>query len=260
MLIIITNDGGPSDYLPGVVADKEKYTNFFTSNEGGGWDSNEVLIPDTNKFSTKDLQQYVKCEEKRSHVDYWLIVFCGHGGMDNKGVTFFDFYNEDFISERKIKSMFSNSRCLLIADSCRPSPYLNLKTITESRISDGKNNQTSYRKKCQMIYNQQIERIPVGGFFRAYASSFDYGAEEISDTCGGCYSYYLIQCAKEQINKEKKNRRENLFDREICNEVFSIGYIHRNAKRMVLQSTEGRQHPEYLTARIPQPPFCVIPL
>ena len=47
-VILIFNDGGPGNYLPGIKIDKENYLNFLTSPEGGGWKEDEIMIYHNN--------------------------------------------------------------------------------------------------------------------------------------------------------------------------------------------------------------------
>jgi len=123
-LVIITNDGGRQDYLAGVKADKDNYIKYFKSPAGGAWEEDEMFIPGTDVCTPSLFKQYVRKQDAIEHIDYWLIVFCGHGGINELGETFFDFYNDNLMGEIEIRNMFSDSRCLLIADSCRSLPLL----------------------------------------------------------------------------------------------------------------------------------------
>ena len=56
--ILIFNDGGPSNYLPGVKVDKANYLKFLKSPEGGAWEDSEIKVYD-NDCSKELLLAYI---------------------------------------------------------------------------------------------------------------------------------------------------------------------------------------------------------
>ena len=128
-LVIIGNTGPKGHYVDSVNYDITNYKDYFASGNGGAWDEYyEMYVPEVNTFSWNDLDCYMKLCEHREHVDLWVIVFTGHGwGKAND--TFLEprpgTKKEEDIPVSWIKQMTRNSRCLLIADSCRATLPLN---------------------------------------------------------------------------------------------------------------------------------------
>lgn len=58
--ILIFNDGGPENYLPGVSIDKSNYLNFLKSPEGGAWDDSEICVKDNSGLPAKFCGSYPK--------------------------------------------------------------------------------------------------------------------------------------------------------------------------------------------------------
>lgn len=255
-LLIITNDGGREDYLAGVNVDKGNYIRFFRSPEGGSWEGDEMLVPQTDSFTTNSFREYIRILNNNEHIDYWLIVFCGHGGIYNNHETFFDFYNNDLIGEFEIRELLSDSRCLLIADSCRVLPVMESGGQMEQRLFSSRIKDNRYKNQSKAIYNQKIMEIPRGSFFRGYAASLYQGAQEIPFGLGGRYSYNLLLSAQREIQILKLL---HLKKRNMVEQVLSFSYIHAKTRDRVRSETGGQQIPVYYTARINQPPFCVVP-
>lgn len=255
-LVIITNDGGRQDYLAGVKVDKSNYIKYFKSPAGGAWEEKEMLVPKTDEFTPSLFKLYVQEQEAIVHIDYWLIVFCGHGGINGLGETFFDFYNDNLIGEIEIRNMFINSRCLLIADSCRSLPLLEDGGRLDERNFSMIIGDRCYRNQCRELYNSQIMKIPSGAFFRGYAASPDQSALEQENGLGGKYSYNLLSVAVQESNVLYLQHLKNQFLNE---HVISFSYIHEKAAKQVNKETKGMQLPVYYSPRVHQPPFCVIP-
>lgn len=151
------------DYLPGVQHDRAGYQSIFRSCYGGAWEDDEIKCPEINGMTRNHLLNYINNVERERHVDYWLIVFCGHGGADRNGMTYFQLSpNDNAILVNEIEKKVANSRLLLIADSCRALPMFEsggsiLRMIPFSDSMDTPN----YRIRCSQMYNAKIASTPV---------------------------------------------------------------------------------------------------
>lgn len=63
-LILITNDGGRGNYLPGVVSDAQNYLAFFHLPEGGLWSDDEIKVY-RNTCTHPVLSSYILQERMR---------------------------------------------------------------------------------------------------------------------------------------------------------------------------------------------------
>ena len=204
-----------------------------------------MYVPEVNTFSWNDLDCYMKLCEHREHVDLWVIVFTGHGwGKSND--TFLEprpgTKKEEDIPVSWIKQMTRNSRCLLIADSCRATLPLNEGVEAEVRCFSVDENE-GYKDLCRRLYERTLIGVPVGSFCAGYACLYKQTAGNILGDKGGLYTDSLkgIKAANER------------------NEVVSFSYIHTLAKREVLRLSNNEQEPELDHDRARQIPFCVIP-
>lgn len=258
-LIIITNDGGKEDFLAGVSVDRQCYINYFTSPEGGAWERNEMFIPSTNTCSPAMLYLYMLKQEALRHVDYWLIVFCGHGGATPDGKTYFSFQNGKKCFEEQIFKFRTGSRILLIADSCRSLPeYREGGTLEQSiYCCESVSGDDLYRDLCRNIYNEKVAQVPQGSVTRGYASAFTECAEEFDDGTGGYYSQSLMVTAKVEIYDAL--RRRIAASRTFNTEIASFSWIHTQAKQKVIELSKGKQNPTLITSRTSQLPFYVVP-
>lgn len=258
-LIIITNDGGKEAFLAGVSVDRQCYINYFTSPEGGAWERNEMFTPNTNTCSPAMLYLYMLRQEALRHVDYWLIVFCGHGGATPDGKTFFCFQNGKNCFEEQIFKFSIRSRILLIADSCRSLPECREGGTLEQRIycCESVGSDEHYRNLCRTVYNAKVSQVPLNSITRGYASAFTECADEFNDGTGGYYSQSLIETAKTEIQEalEKRSKAPLVFNTDIA----SFSWIHAQAKQKVIELSKGKQNPTLVTARTSQLPFYVVP-
>lgn len=257
-LLIITNDGGKEDFLPGVEHDKERFEDFFRSCYGGAWEDNEIFCPLTNSMNRKTLLEVFQMTEERSHVDYWVIVFCGHGGADEQGRTFLQLAPNDkpiYIDE--IENALANSRLLLIADSCRSLPIMESGgTIPRTIMFSDYLDMNSYRVRCQTMYNNKITSTPPNLHTIGYAAQLGQYANELDNGSGGLYSQALLDCAKKQIDIEVNHRDD--VDYVFNGEIASFSFVHDCAKNKVNYRTNGKQIPQISTPRTAQLPFWVV--
>lgn len=258
-LIIITNDGGKEDFLAGVAVDRQCYINYFTSPEGGAWERNEMFIPSTNTCSPAMLYLYMLKQEGLRHVDYWLIVFCGHGGATPDGKTYFCFQKGKKCFEEQILKFRTCSRILLIADSCRSLPEYREGGTLEQRIycCESVGSDDLYRDLCRNIYNEKVVQVPQGTVTKGYASAFTECAEEFDDGTGGYYSQSLITTAKAEIHDDLEKRAKTPLS--FKTDIASFSWVHAQAKQRVVELSNGRQNPTLIISRTSQLPFYVVP-
>lgn len=258
-LIIITNDGGKEDFLAGVSVDRQCYINYFSSPEGGAWERNEMFLPTTNSCSPAMLYAYMLNQEEKCHVDYWVVVFCGHGGATYDGKTYFCFQNTKKCFSEQIFRFSIGSRILLIADSCRSLPEYEQGGVLNQRIycNESLNDDEIYRRICRNIYNQKVLLVPLNTITKGYASSFTEYANEYEDGTGGYYSQALIESAKAEI-KDAIIRRQT-HPNKFTTDIASFSWIYAQAKQRVVELTNGKQNPVLVSPRTNQLPFYVVP-
>lgn len=257
-LLIITNDGGKEDYLPGIKHDKDRFMNFFSSCYGGAWEENEIYCHFTNSMSRKTLLEFFKIVEGQSHVDYWLIVFCGHGGADGQGRTYLQLSpNDKAIYINEIENTLANSRLLLIADSCRSLPMMESGgSIPRTIMFSDSTDMSAYRDRCRIMYNNNITSTPSNLHTIGYAAQLGQYAKELENGGGGHYSQSLLDCAKRQIDIAINHRDDG--DYEFNGEIASFSFVHDCAKNMVYSRTQGKQLPQLSIPRTEQLPFWVV--
>lgn len=249
--ILIFNDGGPSNYLPGVKIDKANYINFLKTPEGGAWENDEITVYDNN--CNKDLLlYYINNYRLIEQTGYWLIIFSGHGYVNGNGQTILELSPGNECAVDEIKNATHNARCLLISDSCRSVIH----TITDSMklerklFSDMSANNT-YRQRCKDLYLNQLQKVYPDSFCVAYAASFNQCATD-DDTTGGYYSSELLRAASTIIEGRKASYQTNDF-------VASFGKIHMKAKQAVIAKSIGTQVPNSEGYWINTIPFVVVP-
>ena len=152
----------------------------------------------------------------------------------------------------------AQSRCLVIADSCRAIYHLQ----EGGRIADLRIFSTSeaarnsvYADLCREMYNDLIEATPSTMQVVYFSNSYGETADE-NPRDGGVYSHELLTAAK-----RKKEEFETLQHTNNNSNYATIDEIHAEAAGMVVNKTHGRQHPEiYLNCRSKtRLPFVVVP-
>ena len=255
-LVIIGNTGSKGHYVDSVNYDIANFKRFFVTANGGAWDpENEIYAPEVNTFTWKDLDTHMRMCEIREHVDLWVIVFTGHGWADENDTYLEprpDTEKTEDIPVSWIKGMTRNSRCLLIADSCRDVIGITESLETRERsfsFSAGDNDE--YKDSCRRLYERVLAVVPVGTFCAGYACMFRQAAGNVFGDTGGLYSDALLKVAAAEI-EGIKNTHSN-------EPVISFSYIHTIARHRVIDATGGKQIPELEHDRARQIPFCVIP-
>lgn len=250
--ILIFNDGGPGNYLPGVKIDKNNYLGFLRSAEGGAWEDNEITVYDNDctKFS---LLNYIKTHRCAAEsVGYWLIIFSGHGYSTATGEIFLELSPNNDCSIEEIKKATDCSRRLLIADSCRSVIHLIQDSLTrERRLFSSTTAEVDYRTRCRELYMKQLKEVFSNTFNAAYAAEFGQSAKD-DDSTGGYYSSELLKAAKTAIVKAKDNNR-------YVDSVVVFKTLHDEARNAVIRRSSGSQNPSSEGSYLETIPFVVVP-
>lgn len=225
-LLLIINDGGVRDCIPGVHIDKKHYLSFFKSPNGGSWSDNEIFIYDTNCMA-----DVLRCViHNHSDVEYWLIVFCGPGKCV-AGDTILELSPGHELKVSLLKSWLCATRCTLIVDGCCCLILNNEFIGTKGNSSQSQkffSKETSFKE----IYNAALMKLPKSTFNYAFSSSLNENSYE-NDKDGGCYSASIIYELESIINSHSNN---------LLNIVY-LGSVHERAARRVAIVTNGEQHP-----------------
>lgn len=257
-LVIIGNTGSRGHYVDSVNYDIANYKRYFATANGGAWDlEHEIYAPEINTFSWEALDSHMAFCESIDHVDLWVIVFTGHGWADEKTKdTFLEprpgTSQQEDIPVNWIKHRTRNSRCLLIADSCRVMmPIQESVEARERTFSFSENDDDNYKRQCRTLYERILAAVPVGSFCAGYACRLNQTAGNILGDKGGLYSDALLNVATTEI--------ENIKALHLQEPCISFSYIHAQARQIVLHHSNGKQEPAIDHDRARQIPFCVIP-
>lgn len=258
-LYLIICDGGGNTPLRGVHIDKDNFLNFFKSPEGGAWKDDEILVFENNDFDLNILRiNDLNARVDEKPIDFYLIVYCGHGFTDQHNQIHFEVRPDECLKLNDLLGAVAQSRCLVIADSCRAIYHLQ----EGGRIADVRLFSTSedarnsvYADLCRKMYNDLIEATPSTMQVVYFSNSYGETADE-NPRDGGVYSHELLATAKRQIIEFRALQQHN------CNSYYAtIDEIHAEAAGMVVNKTHNRQHPEiYLNSRsLARFPFIVVP-
>ena len=114
--------------MQGIDKDVENYVRYFSLPEGGLWDfsdDGDAICFETNSISADAFLSFLSDVAGSEDVDYWLIVFSGHGGSGPNKVDVLEICPEqrDVISDCSVKEIRQaigrNTRVVLITDCCR---------------------------------------------------------------------------------------------------------------------------------------------
>lgn len=258
-LYLIISDGGGNAPLRGVHIDKANFLNFFKSPEGGAWKDDEILVFENNDFDLNILEiNDLNARIDKKPIDFYLIVYCGHGFTDQHNQIHFEVRPDECLKLDDLLGAVAQSRCLVIADSCRAIYHLqeggriaDLRMFSTSE--DARN--SAYADLCREMYNDLIEATP-STMQVVYFSNSDNETANENPRVGGFYSHELLAAAKRQIIEFRALQQHN------CNSYYAtIDEIHAEAAGMVVNKTHGRQHPDiYLNSRSRvRFPFVVVP-
>ena len=258
-LYLIISDGGGNAPLRGVHIDKENFLNFFKSPEGGAWKDDEILVFENNDFDLDIIKiNDLTARINKKPIDFYLIVYCGHGFTDQNKQINFDVRPDKYLKLNDLLGAVAKSRCLVIADSCRAIYHLQEGgRIADTRLfstsEDARN--SAYADLCRNKYNELIEATP-STMQVVYFSNSDNETANENPRVGGFYSHELLAAAKRQIDEIK-----TLQQHDNQSYYVSIDDVHSEAAKIVAIKTHNRQHPEVhqdcrSKARFP---FVVVP-
>lgn len=203
-LYLIISDGGGNSPLRGVHIDKENFLNFFKSPEGGAWKDDEIQVFENNNFDLDILRiSDLNARVDEKPIDFYFIVYCGHGFTDQHNQIHFEVRPDECLKLDDLLGAVAQSRCLVIADSCRAIYHLqeggriaDLRMFSTSE--DARN--SAYADLCREMYNDLIEATPSTMRVVYFSNSYGETADENSRD-GGVYSHELLAAAK----RKKKN-------------------------------------------------------
>lgn len=119
-LILITYDGGPSNFLPGVDKDRVAYLRYFKSRVGGSYTNTEIIEYHNNpQLTGAFFETVIQALITRESVSSLIIVFCGHGYCTSNGNTFLLLSPQLTCSVMQLSRMCQGTNTLLITDCCR---------------------------------------------------------------------------------------------------------------------------------------------
>lgn len=191
---------GNTDGLAGVPIDILNYKRFFKSSYGGMWIDDEIIeMVDSSK---KEIETIIE-EIKESELDYLIVVFSGHGGIERETILEINPKGET-VQEGYLSGLCV--RQLNIFDCCRafPTPiFESLQTKVRTSLFSAKDTRWKYEKRIMEAAPQQIS---------LYACS---EGEVANDTnSGGVYSRELLLAAQ-----------------QVEDEFMLVGQAHLKAKR-----------------------------
>ena len=211
-LYLIISDGGGNSPLRGVHIDKENFLNFFKSPEGGAWKDDEILVFENNDFDLDILRiNDLNARVDEKPIDFYFIVYCGHGFTDQHKQINFEVRPDNYLNLNDLLGAVAQSRCLVIADSCRAIYHLQ----EGGRIADLRMFSTSevarnsvYADLCRETYNNLIEATPTTMQVVYFSNSYGETADENSRD-GGVYSHELLAAAKRKKEEFEKLQHTN---------------------------------------------------
>lgn len=250
-LILILNDGGRGNYLPGVETDARNYLDFFHLPEGGLWGDDEIKIF-RNNCTSMILNSYI-LQLRHEDLRYVVIVFCGHGYADDHGMTFFELSPGHEVSLRQMKNIVSETRCLMIADSCRVTELVEGGRIPNVRMFAEDNSEEAYKNECLRLYDESFRGLFRGHFTIGLAASIGQSAGE--DENGGYYSKTLLTKARDMITSKKATR----YIAQDYEPIAKFPVIHALVRNSFARDAHIAQIPDIQAPQGLQAPFVVVP-
>lgn len=240
-LILISNTGTPSNPALGADKDIKDYKDFFMSDCGGAWDDEEILVfhsNDSEPLSKDKLCQSI-LSDKNNGYEYFLIVFCGHGGTDTNGDTFFELSENNICKLSELQSLLHDTKFMLIADSCRSVVRLYEGGRIPQRKTFAKVD-SSYRELCREYYNRVIRKASSGAYTIGYSVEWNETAQDLGRNQGGLFSQILL---------DEVHKRILMFDKEVDNdggiyEDMSLSGCIDLIKQKVVKLSGNKQNPE----------------
>ena len=253
---MILNDGGRANYLPGVEHDAHNYLDFFHLPEGGLWEDNEIRIYHNDctltMLSAYILQERQREIEQHRELDYVVIVFCGHGYANAQGMTYFELSPGSEASLFQMKQAVRETRCLMIADSCRVVALAEGGRILDTRMFSCDTSDDNYWSECFRLYDAAFRLLAKGHFTIGMAASLGQSAEE--NDKGGYYTQELLSTAKTLIKAKRVSRRTDTnYD-----PVTKFPLIHALTRDKFIKHCKNCQTPDIQAPKGLQAPFVVV--
>lgn len=258
-LILIANDGTADNPATGVNKDICDYRDFFTSDCGGAWYDSEIhQFANTGDYllSKKILIDLIFNQRKKGS-EYFLVVFCGHGGATESGDTIFELSpgNECLLSE--LIGMLNGVRFMLIADSCRSVEVLQEGGKIQTRgIFSHTEDTCEYRRLCRFFYDRIIKYSSADAYTICFSADFNETAIDGGRAKGGLFSQKLLDYVfqyqptleKYVVNKQKK-----------CLVKHLSAYV-KQVYSTIANVSGNRQHPTcYCKNEKDELPFVICP-
>lgn len=253
---MILNDGGRANYLPGVEHDARNYLDFFHLPEGGLWQDDEIQTYHNN-CTINLLTAYILQERQRElelhrELVYVVVVFCGHGYANAQGMTFFELSPGNEASLFQMKQAVKETRCLMIADSCRVIVLAEGGRIQDTRVFSCDTSDDNYRSECYRLYDAAFRRLNKGYFTIGMAASIGQSAGE--DDKGGYYTQELLTIAKTLIKIKRVSRRTDTNYEPVAK--FSL--VHALTRDKFIKQGKNGQTPDIQAPQGLQAPFVVV--
>ena len=249
-LIMILNDGGRGNYLPGVETDARNYLDFFHLPEGGSWGDDEIHIY-RNNCTFVMLNSYI-LQQRHEGLQYVVIVFCGHGYADDHDMTFFELSPGHEASLRQMKDIVRETRCLMIADSCRVTVLAEGGRIPDERMFSEDIFGNDYRRECFRLYDESFRGLNRGHFTIGMAASIGQSAGENEN--GGYYSKALLTKARNLITAKKATRQYV----QNYEPIAKFPLVHALVRDSFTNNAHIAQIPDIQAPQGQQAPFVVV--
>lgn len=170
---------GNTDGLLGVKIDLQNYEDYFKSETGGEWLNTEI-IKKINP-SKEDLIQTIQ-ELKSKNLDYLIVIFSGHGGMER--TTFLEINPDgDLFSESRLENICK--RQVTILDCCRAYAQNLSESVKNQRITKSfsiSGTRAKFERRILQASEQQIK------LYSCAEGECSYDTPE-----GGMYSKSLLE-------------------------------------------------------------------
>lgn len=242
-LILIANAGTPDNLAAGANKDIRDYRNFFKSDCGGAWYDSEVFsFNEKNPLSKRILYEII-FDQRKSGSEYFLIVFCGHGGATKSGDTIFELSPGNECMLNDLTDMLRGVRFMLIADSCRSIEVLQEGGVVQKRgIFSHIEDSCEYRKLCRDYYDKIIQSSSAGAYTICFSADFKETAMDQGRIKGGLFSQKFLDCIFQDlpiIESYVVSRRKRCLYRRLSfyvDQVFPI----------VVKASGDKQHPQII--------------
>lgn len=240
--IIIGYEGNTRNFLPGVSKDMANYKRFLQSNIGGAWEEDEII---SSKSWTTPVLERVIDNLKANGIEYFLIIFSGHG-YAIKGVdTYLEFQNNDDLALGTLQRWLQFNKSLIIADSCRKFIEIIEKAQASAQIRLFSDSHAVPRYKYRELYNKGIEGLERYHNTFVASAALNECAEDTDQ--GGLFSKTLLDLASDIGNWSTTG-------------IYTIKALHPSVAEKVHVVSQGNQNPQiYPSSETLSPPFVVKP-